>query len=66
MRLDIRLPLGLLFALIGLLLVAQGLFGGSEPAAGRAAQAAGLNIDLWWGVAMASFGGLMLALSRRG
>ncbi len=62
MRLDIRLPLGLLFALVGLLLVAQGLFGGVQAAA----QSAGINIDLWWGVAMAAFGGLMLALSRRG
>jgi len=61
MRLDIRLPLGLLFALIGLLLVAQGLFGSSQVTA----QTAGINIDLWWGVAMAAFGGLMLALSRR-
>jgi hypothetical protein len=66
MRLDIRLPLGLLFALIGLLLVAQGLFGNSELTAHQVAQAAGINIDLWWGVAMAAFGGLMLALSRRG
>ena len=61
MRLDIRLPLGLLFALIGLLLAAQGLFGG-----GSTVQTAGININLWWGVAMAVFGGLMLALSRRG
>jgi steroid 5-alpha reductase family enzyme len=62
MRLDIRLPLGLLFALVGLLLVAQGLFGASQ----LTAQTAGINIDLWWGVAMAAFGGLVLALSRRG
>ena len=61
MRLDIRLPLGLLFALVGLLLVAQGLFGAVSTV-----QTAGINIDLWWGVAMAAFGGLMLALSRRG
>ena len=60
MRLDIRLPLGALFALIGALLVVQGLFGG-----GPTVQTAGINIDLWWGVAMAAFGGLMLALARR-
>ena len=60
MRLDIRLPLGALFALIGALLVVQGLFGG-----GPTVQTAGINIDLWWGLGMAAFGGLMLALARR-
>jgi hypothetical protein len=38
----------------------QGLFGG-----GPTVQTAGININLWWGVAMAAFGGLMLALARR-
>jgi len=61
MQVDIRFPLGLLFAIIGGLLVLFGL--GSDAAIG--AHTAGVNIDLAWGVVMAAFGGLMLWLSRR-
>jgi len=60
-RMDIRLPLGLMFAVVGLLLVGYGLFG--DPAI--YAHSLGLNINLWWGLAMAAFGALMLWLSRR-
>jgi len=58
MLLDVRLPLGLLFLGIGLLVALQGLISGPSPAA------AGLNIDLIWGVAMAVFGALVLILAR--
>ena len=43
MTFDLRLPIGLLFAAIGLLI---GGFGLAEP--GRA-QSLGLNVDLLWG-----------------
>jgi hypothetical protein len=61
MQLDIRIPLGLLFAIVGAMLAIFGTV--SDGAAG--AHTAGLNIDLWWGLAMAAFGGLMLWLARR-
>ena len=57
-NLDIRLPMGALFALIGLLLGFYGLFGQS------AATSLSANIDLWWGLIMFVFGALMLALAR--
>ena len=65
MLFDVRLPIGLLFLAIGLLVAGCGLFG--DPTV-FAAHSAGLNIDLVWGSAMAAFGALMLllaALARR-
>lgn len=61
MTLDIRLPIGLLFTVIGALLVAQGLIQGAV--AGGAA--AGLNVDLWWGGVLLVFGAGMLLFARR-
>lgn len=65
MRFDVRLPIGLVFTLIGALVAVRGLIGG--PALSLA-QTAGLNIDLIWGSGMAVFGVAMLALAawRRG
>jgi hypothetical protein len=61
MTLDIRYPIGLLFSLIGAMLLAEGVFGGAAPAAA----ADGLNVDLWWGLVMLVFGGSMLFFARR-
>ena len=64
MGLDIRLPIGGMFATVGLLLVIYGLAtGGDAPMYERAL---GVNINLWWGIAMFVFGLVMLALGRRG
>jgi hypothetical protein len=61
MRFDIRLPIGLLFTLVGLLLSGFGAYSGGSGAAGSR----GLNVNLWWGLAMLVFGLIMLALARR-
>jgi hypothetical protein len=61
MHIDIRTPLGLMFGIVGLLLVGSGLLG----EANLNERSLGINIDLWWGMAMAGFGGVMLWLSRR-
>jgi hypothetical protein len=61
MSLDLRLPIGLLFTLLGLLLIAYGLV--SDPALYQASL--GININAWWGVVMTAFGGLMLGLAWR-
>ena len=61
MNFDLRFPLGTLFTLYGLILVATGLFGGpSLPA-----QSLGININLWWGLVMLLFGLSMLLLAWR-
>ena len=57
---DVRLPIGLLFLAIGLLVAGFGLTG--DPAVFRAHDA-GLNIDLVWGSVMAGFGAVMLLLA---
>lgn len=62
MDLDIRLPIGLLFLSLGLILV---IFGVAADPAIYQAHSLGLNINLWWGAFMALFGLVMLGLSIR-
>lgn len=61
MALDIRWPMGLLFLLLGAILVGYGVL--SDPAI--YARSLGLNINLWWGVVMLASGAVMVALARR-
>lgn len=60
--LDIRVPIGALFTALGLLIGGYGLVA-PESSAGHGA--AGININLWWGLVMLVFGVLMLLGSRR-
>ena len=53
--LDIRMPIGLMFLVVGALLAAYGLT--QSPA--DYARALHTNVDLYWGVAMAIFGVVM-------
>jgi hypothetical protein len=62
MQLDIRYPIGLLFVVIGGLLVAYGL--ASDPGL-NAARSLGININLGWGAVQLAFGAVMIALARR-
>jgi hypothetical protein len=61
MSLDLRLPIGLLFTLLGVLLLLYGLV--SDPTIYQASL--GININAWWGVVMTAFGGVMLGLAWR-
>jgi len=54
MGLDIRWPIGLMFSLIGVLLVIASFAGGATD------RSLGINIDLIWGIVLLVFGGLML------
>lgn len=62
MRLDIRLPIGLLFAALGSLLGAFGLFGNRSIYQ----RSLGININLAWGAALLIFGVIMLTFGYRG
>lgn len=62
MGIDIRLPLGILFLLLGAILVVFGA--ASDPS--LYGQSLGINVNLYWGVVLLAFGALMYALSRRG
>lgn len=62
MHLDLRLPIGLMFSIIGVLLIAFGLT--SDTAI--YAKSLGININLWWGLVLLAFGAVMLLLARSG
>jgi hypothetical protein len=61
MSLDIRLPLGLMFAVLGLVLCAYGAFS-DKALYGRSL---GYNVNLIWGAVLLAFGLLTLAVARR-
>jgi hypothetical protein len=61
MGLDIRLPIGVLFTVFGLILVFFGLF--SDPAL-YVRHSLGININLEWGLVLLCFGMGMLLLVR--
>lgn len=64
MGLDIRWPIGLMFSLIGALLVICGLLTGSGAEMYK--RSLGININLYWGLLLLVFGVTMLTLAWRG
>jgi hypothetical protein len=61
MGLDIRLPIGMLFAVLGLLLLGFGVVG--DPAIYQ--RSLGININLGWGAVIEVFGLAMWFFGRR-
>lgn len=62
MKLDVRLPIGGMFALIGAIITVYGQF--SDPAIYE--RSLGININFWWGLVMFAFGAFMLLMAWRG
>ena len=62
MHLDVRIPMGLLFLLLGIILVIYGFT--SDPAIYQQ-HSLGQNVNLVWGSVFAAFGAFLLVLSRR-
>lgn len=62
MGFDVRAPIGLLFTLLGALLVGYGLITLDSP---MYARSLGANINLEWGAVLLVFGLAMLWLARR-
>ncbi len=62
MGLDIRIPIGAMFALLGVILTAYGIFANPEIYS----KSLDINVNLWWGLVMLAFGGLMLFMGRHG
>ena len=60
MKLDVRLPIGLMFTLFGLILVAFGLVSNQAI---YEQHSLGININLYWGVVQLLFGIVMLGLA---
>jgi hypothetical protein len=62
MNLDIRLPIGLLFTIIGILLAGFGLVSlGNSDLYSRSLD---INVNLWWGLALLVFGLIMAWFGR--
>ncbi len=61
MGLDIRWPIGIIFAIYGIVLMIFGL--ATDP--GIFEKSLNVNIDLWWGLAMLVFGLVMGSLALR-
>jgi hypothetical protein len=59
MKLDIRLPIGLLFSILGVLLVFYGILADTSVYE----RSLGVNINFWWGIVLLLFGGAMLLFS---
>jgi hypothetical protein len=58
--LDVRVPVGLMFATMGTLLAGHGLFADQS----NSARSLGVNINLVWGLVMIVFAITMLALAK--
>ena len=63
MGLDIRLPIGLMFSLIGILVTVYGLVTGSDKELYQ--RSLDININLIWGVVLLIFGAWMLFMAYR-
>ena len=62
MGLDIRWPIGLMFSIIGAMLVVYGAVTGSDAELYK--RSLGMNINLVWGVLLLVFGLLMLLSAK--
>jgi multisubunit Na+/H+ antiporter MnhG subunit len=62
MNLDLRIPMGLLFTLVGAIMSLYGFFTRGSAIYERSA---GMNINLIWGLVMLVFGIAMYTLGRR-
>jgi len=64
MGLDIRWPIGLMFTVIGLMLVVYGLVTGSDVQLYK--RSLDINVNLYWGLLLLAFGAFMLVSAWRG
>jgi hypothetical protein len=63
MNLDLRIPMGLMFTLVGAILTVYGLVTMGSPIYTKSL---GINANLDWGVVLLIFGTTMFLLGRRG
>jgi len=62
-RFDIRLPIGALFLLLGVILLIYGVVTKSDAA--LYVRSESIDINLWWGLIMVLFGGIMFYFGQR-
>jgi len=61
MKLDVRLPIGLMFTILGAILTVYGLVSGDTIYD----RSLGINVNLWWGLVLLAFGLVMLVFAIR-
>jgi hypothetical protein len=61
MGLDIRLPIGMMFTLLGGIMAIYGLATNSDSAMYKSSL--DLNVNLWWGLVLFVFGAVMLGFA---
>ena len=59
---DIKIPIGLMFTILGVLITAYGFFTNLDST--MYVKSFGININLWSGIGMLVFGVIMLILSK--
>ena len=64
MGLDIRWPIGLMFSLIGVIMLVYGLATGSNKEMYE--RSLNINVNLYWGILLLVFGAWMLMMAFRG
>jgi hypothetical protein len=64
MSLDLRIPMGLMFTLTGLILTTFGF--ATRTNVDLYAKSLGINANFWWGLVLLAFGLTMFAFGRRG
>ena len=64
MNLDLRIPMGLMFSIIGVILTGFGAATYSNTE--LYARCLGINANLWWGIVLLIFGQIMFHMGRRG
>ena len=62
MNFDLRIPIGLMFTIYGVLLTVYGVFSDKEIYA----RSLNININLIWGIVLLVFGAFMLIMARCG
>ena len=63
MNLDLRVPMGLLFTLVGVILTAFGI--ATRGNLELYSRSLGINVNMWWGIVLLIFGQIMFQLGRR-
>jgi cytochrome c biogenesis protein CcdA len=63
MNLDLRIPMGLMFSIIGVILTGFGA--ATYNNAELYARSLGVNANLWWGIVLLIFGLTMFLMGRR-
>lgn len=64
MNLDQRIPMGMMFSIVGAILFAYGLATRARP--DLYTRSFGINANLWWGLALLIFGIIVVGIGRRG